>query len=191
MPNMGSIISSHNHKILTSGKKLSPHHVPATVINLKTALCKDTAWEYNVLFRKQRPVPQIMPRNTTMVPLSQSSKVTMLITNRLANTPAREIRPSSPNTTGSCLIKVLIRRTSKLIGVSSDKPIDTSVAHGDASNRKPCDSPSRQIYHAQQEIRDRISMPTQNQKTGTTRWRRSKWNSHVSFRYVPNTYCWH
>ena len=30
------------------------------------------------------------------------------------------------------------------------------------SNRKACDSPSRQIYHAQQEIRDRISMPTQN-----------------------------
>ena len=31
------------------------------------------------------------------------------------------------------------------------------------SNRKACDSPSRQIYHAQQEIRDHISMPTQNQ----------------------------
>ena len=30
------------------------------------------------------------------------------------------------------------------------------------SNRKACDSPNRQIYHAQQEIRDRISMPTQN-----------------------------
>ena len=64
---------------------------------------------------------------------SQSSKVATLITNRLSNTPAREIRPSSPNTTGSCVIKVLIRRTSKLIGISSDKPINTSVAQGDAT----------------------------------------------------------
>ena len=48
-------------------KRLSPHRVPATVINLKTALWKDTAWEYNVLFTKQRSVPQIVPRNTTMV----------------------------------------------------------------------------------------------------------------------------
>ena len=55
------------------------------------------------------------------------------ITNRLSNTPARETQPSSPNTTGSCVIKVLIRRTSKLIGVSSDKPINTSVAQGDAT----------------------------------------------------------
>ena len=147
-------------------KILSPHDVPATVINLKTVLWKDTAREYNVLFTKQRSVPQIMPRNTTMVSLSQSSKVATLITNRLLNTPAREIRPSSPNTTGSCVIKVLIRRTSKLIVISSDKPINTSVAHKEmrpVSYRKACDSPSRQIYHAQQEIRDRISMPTQNQ----------------------------
>ena len=125
MPNMGSIISSHNIR--------SWSHVPATVINLKTALWKDTAREYNVLFTKQRSVPQIMPRNTTMVSLNQSSKVAMLITNRLSNTPARETQPSSPNTTGSCVIKVLIRRTSKLIGVSSDKPINTSVAQGDAT----------------------------------------------------------
>ena len=129
MPNMGSIISSHNHKILKSEKK----HVPATVINLKTALWKDTAREYNMLFTKQQSVPQIMPRNTTMVSLNQSSKVAMLITNRLSNTPSRETQPSSPNTTGSCVIKVLIRRTSKLIGVSSDKPINTSVAQGDAT----------------------------------------------------------
>ena len=133
MPNMGSIISSHNHKILKSEKRLSPHYVPATVINLKTALWKDTAREYNVLFTKQRSVPQIMPRNTTMVFLNQTSKVAMLITNRLSNTPARETQPSSPNTTGSCVMKVLIRRTSKLIGVSSDKPINTSVAQGDAT----------------------------------------------------------
>ena len=51
----------------------------------------------------------------------------------LSNTPARETQPSSPNTTGSCVMKVLIRRTSKLIGVSSDKPINTSVAQGDAT----------------------------------------------------------
>ena len=127
------VVSSHNHKILKSEKRLSPHHVPATVINLKTALWKDTAWEYNVLFTKQRSMPQIMPRNTTMVSLNQSSKVAMLITNRLSNTPARETQPSSPNTTGSCVIKVLIRRTSKLIGVSIDKPISTSVAQGDAT----------------------------------------------------------
>ena len=114
-------------------KRLSPHHVPATAINLKTALWKDTAREYNVLFTKQRSVPQIMPINTTMVSLNQSSKVAMLITNRLSNTPARETQPSFPNTTGSCVIKVLIRRTSKLIGVSSDKPINTSVAQGDAT----------------------------------------------------------
>ena len=133
MPNMGSIISSHNHKVLKSEKRLSPHDVPATVINLKTALWKDTAWECNVLYIKQRSVPQIMPRNTTMVSLSQSSKVAMLITNRLSNTPAREILPSSPNTSGSCVIKVLMRRISKLIGVSSDKPINTSVAQGDAT----------------------------------------------------------
>ena len=114
-------------------KILSPHHVPATVINLKTALWKDTVWEYNVLFTKQRPMPQIMPRNTTMVSLSQSSKVATLITNRLSNTPSREIQPSSPNTTGNCVIKVLIRRTSTLIGISSDKPINTSVAQGDAT----------------------------------------------------------
>ena len=104
-----------------------------TRCNLKTALWKDTAREYNVLFTKQRSVPQIMPKNTTMVSLNQSSKVAMLITNRLSNTPARETQPSSPNTTGSCVIKVLIRRTSKLIGVSSDKPINTSVAQGDAT----------------------------------------------------------
>ena len=77
-------------------KRLLPHHVPATVINLKTALWKDTAWEYNVLFTKQRSVPQIMPRNTIMVSLNQSSKVARLITNRLSNTPARETQPSSP-----------------------------------------------------------------------------------------------
>ena len=132
MPNMVSIISIHNHKILKSEKK-GPHHVPATVINLKTALWKDTAWAYNVLFTKQRSVPRIMPINTTMVSLNQSSKVPMLIINRLSNTPAREIRPSSLNTTGSCVIKVLIRRTSKLIGVSNDKPINTSMAQGDAT----------------------------------------------------------
>ena len=114
-------------------KRLSPHHVPATVINLKTAPWKGTAWEYNVLFTKQRSVPQIMPRNTTMVSLSQISKVAMLITDRVSNTPAREIRPSFPNTTGSCVIKVLIRRASKLIGVSSDKPKNTSVSQGDAT----------------------------------------------------------
>ena len=128
MPNMGLIISSHNYKILKSKKRMSPHHVPATVINLKTALWKETAWEYNVLFTRQRSVPQMMPRNTTMVSLSQSSNVDMLITNRLSNTPATEIWPSSPNTIGRCVIKVLIRRTSKLIGVSSNKPINTSVA---------------------------------------------------------------
>ena len=114
-------------------KRLSPHHVPATVIYLKTALWKDTAWAYKVLLTKQRSVPQIMPRNTTMVSRSQSSKVATLITNRLSNTPEREIRPSSPNITGSCLIKVLIRRTSKLIGISRDKTINTSVAQGHAT----------------------------------------------------------
>ena len=86
-----------------------------------------------MLNKRQRSVPQIMPRNTTMVSLNQSSKVAMIMTNRLSNTPARETQPSSPNTTGSCVIKVLIRRTSKLIGVSSDKPIKTSVAQGDAT----------------------------------------------------------
>ena len=165
MPNMGSIISSHNHRILKSEKK--------TVTPSRACNCDKH--EDCPLKGHWMGVQCVVYKATISAPnhadkyyyglLSQSSKFAMLITNRLSNTPAREIRPSSPNTTGSCVIKVLTKGHQSWLAYRAKSP-EIQVWHKKmrpVSNREACDSPSRQIYHAQQDIRDHISMLTQNQ----------------------------
>ena len=135
MPNMGSIISSHNHKILKSEKK--------TVTPSRACNCDKP--EDCPLKGHCTGVQCVVYKATISAPNHAEKYYYGLsepeFKSRYANHKSSLKYPSKRNTTE--LSKYYwelrdkgvdkIRRTSKLIGVSSDKPINTSVAQGDAT----------------------------------------------------------